>query len=219
MAVKGNEGVWAVGDCALIPMPGGEPCPPTAQHAIRQAKVLAGNILASHTGAPLRSFAFTGLGKLGALGHHRAVAELPGGVHVEGLLAWLMWRGIYWSKLPGAPSQDAGGHLLAERPGAPGPPRPAQPGRRPGATQAHYEPGETVFDEGDTGDSLYMILAGRVEVLKRFRLEPQVVGTLGPGEYFGEMALLGPTSAQREHAGADRARPAGAARVGLLRAR
>lgn len=102
MAVKGCEGVWAVGDCALIPTLGGEPCPPTAQHAIRQAKVLAANILAAHTGARRQSFAFTGLGKLGALGHHRAVAELPGGVTVEGLAAWLMWRGIYWSKLPGA---------------------------------------------------------------------------------------------------------------------
>ena len=58
-----------------------------------------------------------------------------------------------------------------------------------GATQAHDEPGETVFEEGDTGDSLYMILAGRVEVLKRFGTETQVVRTLGPDEYFGEMAL------------------------------
>jgi NADH dehydrogenase len=83
-------------------MPGGEPSPPTAQHAIRQAQLLAANIVASHTGTPLRSFAFTGLGKLGALGHRRAVAELPGGVTVEGATAWLMWRAIYWSKLPGA---------------------------------------------------------------------------------------------------------------------
>ena len=37
-----------------------------------------------------------------------------------------------------------------------------------GATQAHYGPGETVFNEGDTGDSLFMIISDRVEVLKRF---------------------------------------------------
>ena len=191
MAVRGSDCVWAVGDCGLIPMPGGEPCPPTAQHAIRQAKVLASNIVATHSGGRLRSFEFTGLGKLGVLGHHRAVAELPGGVQVEGLAAWLMWRGIYWSKLPGA-SRKARvaiswvSDLVL-------PPHPVQLnlGGGGGATQAHYEPGETVFEEGDTGDSLFMILAGRVEVLKRFGSEPEIVGTLGPGQYFGEMALLG----------------------------
>src|ERR1700728_4001646 len=46
LAVKGADRVWAVGDCALIPMPGGRPSPPTAQHAIRQAKLLASNIVA-----------------------------------------------------------------------------------------------------------------------------------------------------------------------------
>jgi len=194
MAVKGAQGVWAVGDCGLIPMPGGEPCPPTAQHAIRQAKVLAGNILASHTGARPRSFAFTGLGKLGALGHHRAVAELPGGVQVSGLPAWLMWRAIYWSKLPGASRKTR--VAISWLSDLMLPPHPVQLnlGGGRGATQAHYEAGETVFEEGDTGDSLFMILSGSVEVLKRFGPEGselQVVGQLGPGEYFGEMALLG----------------------------
>ncbi len=191
MAVAGAKGVWAVGDCGLIPMPGGEPCPPTAQHAIRQAKLLAANILAAHAGARPRSFAFTGLGKLGALGHHRAVAELPGGIRISGLPAWLMWRGIYWSKLPG-PSRKTRvaiswlSDLVL-------PPHPVQLnlGGGRGATQAHFEPGEIVFNEGDSGDSLFMILSGRVEVRKRFGDEVQTIGSLGPGEYFGEMALLG----------------------------
>ncbi len=191
MAVKGFEGVWAVGDCGLIPAPRGEPSPPTAQHAIRQAKLLAANIVASRSGAPLRPFAFTGLGKLGVLGHRRAVAELPGGVHVAGLPAWLMWRSIYWSKLPGASRKTR--VAISWMSDLVLPPHPVQLnlGGGRGATQAHYEPGETVFDEGDTGDSLFMILSGRVEVRKRFGGEQQVVGVLEPGEYFGEMALLG----------------------------
>ena len=190
-AVKGSDGVWAVGDCGLIPMPSGEPCPPTAQHAIRQAKVLAANIVASHSGTPLRRFAFTGLGKLGALGHRRAVAELPGGIRVAGVPAWLMWRGIYWSKLPGASRKTR--VAISWVSDLVLPPHPVQLnlGAGRGATQAHYEPGEIVFEEGDTGDSLFMILAGQVEVVKRVGAEPRVVGTLGPGEYFGEMALLG----------------------------
>ena len=191
LAVNGTEGVWAVGDCGLIPMPGGEPCPPTAQHAIRQAKVLAANIVARERGTRRRSFAFKGLGKLGALGHHRAVAELPGGVRVAGLPAWLMWRGIYWSKLPGASRKTRVAISWLSDMVLPAHPVQLNLGGGRGATQAHYEAGEVVFSEGDTGDSLFMILAGQVEVLKRFGAEPQQVGLLGPGEYFGEMALLG----------------------------
>jgi NADH dehydrogenase len=159
--------------------------------AVRQAAVLAANIVARDTGAPLRPFAFTGRGKLSALGHRRAVAELPGGVRLAGLPAWLLWRGVYWSKLPGASRKTR--VAVSWLSDLVLPPHPVQLnlGGGGGATQGHYEPGETVFTEGDAGDSLFMILSGRVEVLKRFGAEPRVVRTLGPGEYFGEMALLG----------------------------
>lgn len=203
LAVIGSEGIWAVGDCAQIPMPGGEPCPPTAQHAIRQAKLVAGNILATHTGKGRRSFAFTGLGKLGALGHHRAVAELPGGITVEGVTAWLMWRCTYWAKLPGASRKIRVAVSWLSDLMLPSHPVQLNLGGGRGATQAHYEAGETVFEEGDVGDSLFMILAGQVEVIKLVGEESQHIGTLGPGEYFGEMALLGrqPRSATARAAG------------------
>jgi NADH dehydrogenase len=191
LAVKGREGVWAVGDCAHVPMGRGEPCPPTAQHAIRQAKLVAANIVAAHTGERRRSFAFTGLGKLGALGHHRAVAELPGGVTVEGVTAWLMWRAIYWSKLPGASRKTRVAVSWLSDLVLPAHPVQLNLGGGRGATQAHYEPGETVFEEGDAGDSLFMILSGEVEVLKLAGGEPEHIGTLAAGAYFGEMALLG----------------------------
>ena len=48
-----------------------------------------------------------------------------------------------------------------------------------------------MFEEGDAGDSLLMILSGEVEVVKRVGIEQEQIRTLGPGEYFGEMALLG----------------------------
>lgn len=191
MAVRGGENVWAVGDCAQIPMPGGEPSPPTAQHAIRQAKVLAANIVATEQGARRKSFAFKGLGKLGALGHRRAVAELPGGVTVEGQLAWLMWRCIYWAKLPGASRKTKVALSWLSDLALPSHPVQLNLGGGRGATQAHYEPGEVVFEEGDMGDSLFMILLGKVEVNKLVGGEKRHIGTLGPGEYFGEMALLG----------------------------
>ena len=153
--------------------------------------MLAANILATERGGHRKSFAFTGLGKLGALGHRRAVAELPGGVTVEGQLAWLMWRCIYWAKLPGASRKAKVAVSWLSDLALPAHPVPLNLGGGRGATQAHYEPGEVVFEEGEVGESLFMILAGEVEVSKLIDGEPQHIGTLGAGEYFGEMALLG----------------------------
>jgi NADH:ubiquinone reductase (H+-translocating) len=102
LQVKGHANVWAVGDCAQIPdlSNRGEPCPPTAQHAVRQGAAAAENVAASLTGQPARPFRFRTLGVLMGLGHHSAVAEWRG-KKFSGPLAWFMWRTVYLSKLPG----------------------------------------------------------------------------------------------------------------------
>lgn len=94
--------VWAVGDCAQIPDldRDGDPFPPTAQHALRQGKVVADNIAAVLSGRMPNEFRFATIGVLVALGHHTAAAEIRGH-RFSGLAAWLLWRGIYLSKLPG----------------------------------------------------------------------------------------------------------------------
>jgi NADH:quinone reductase (non-electrogenic) len=95
-------GVWALGDCALVPdlLNPGKFCPPTAQHAIRQAAVLSGNIAAGMRGHALRPFKFKTLGMLAAIGRHSGVAEILG-VRFSGIIAWGLWRTIYLGKLPG----------------------------------------------------------------------------------------------------------------------
>jgi NADH dehydrogenase len=101
LAVPGHPGLWAVGDCAAITdSQTGKLCPPTAQFALREAYILARNIHASLHGHPLKPFHFDALGVLCVMGHHTACAEVLG-FRFSGLLAWLMWRGIYLSKLPG----------------------------------------------------------------------------------------------------------------------
>ena len=50
--------------------------------------------------------------------------------------------------------------------------------------------GTTVFRQGDTGGSMYVIRAGRVRVLKETHGRQRVVTTLGPGDFFGEMAVV-----------------------------
>jgi NADH:quinone reductase (non-electrogenic) len=108
LAVPDKEGLWALGDCAaVVDAKTGNPCPPTAQFALREAQVLAKNIRARIEGRPLQRFHFDSLGALCVVGHQTACAELSvpfarsKSLRFSGLLAWLMWRGIYLSKLPG----------------------------------------------------------------------------------------------------------------------
>jgi NADH dehydrogenase len=102
LQVPGFPGVWALGDCALVPDAlTGKPCPPTAQHALREGRTAARNILASLDGAPLRPFRFATLGQLATIGRRAGVARVFG-FTFSGFSAWWLWRTIYLSKLPRA---------------------------------------------------------------------------------------------------------------------
>ncbi len=101
LAVPGLAGIWALGDCAHVTDgKTGKPCPPTAQFALREAKTLAYNIHASMLHRPLKPFHFEALGLLCVVGYQTACAEIKGW-RFSGFLAWVLWRGIYLSKLPG----------------------------------------------------------------------------------------------------------------------
>ena len=102
LKVRGSDDIWAVGDCARVPdlSRRGAACPPTAQHAARQGRAVADNVVAALTGAAPEPFRFRGLGFLVPLGRQSAAAELRG-MRFSGLPAWLLWRGVYLWKLPG----------------------------------------------------------------------------------------------------------------------
>ncbi len=198
LEVEGAENVWALGDCAVVPLANGAGnSPPTAQHAIRQAKVAAHNIVTSIRvgirGGERRAFDFKDLGKMGALGHRSAVAEIFG-VPVSGYLAWLIWRAVYLMKLPGwgRRLKVAASWLLdlllptelvqlklddSEK-----------------LAKEHFEPGREVFCQGDLGDRVYIIVKGRAEVLREEQGRTIKLAELGPGEYFGEAAVLNNTT-------------------------
>ena len=108
MAVAGRPGVWALGDCAALKDGrSGEACPPTAQFALREGRVLARNIRRALAGMAPEPFHFDSLGSLCVVGHQTACAEITipfaraRSLRFSGLLAWMMWRAIYVSKLPG----------------------------------------------------------------------------------------------------------------------
>ncbi len=141
--------------------------------------------MATLRGQPPTGFAFRGLGKMGSLGHHSAVAEVFG-LCFSGFFAWFLWRTIYLMKLPGLnrklrvaldwvtallfPMDLVQLRVQASRTICTG----------------HFEPGETVFQQGDLGDSMYVVRSGEVEIIR----DGVSVVRLGAGEYFGELALL-----------------------------
>ena len=194
LELNGYEGtVWALGDCSSAKTKAGNPVPPTAQHAIREAKTVAHNIAAAIRGGTRLEFAFEGLGKLGSLGHFSAVAEILG-VRISGFPAWLLWRGIYLSKFPGFSQKVRIGldwltALLF-------PPDLVQLKmlRESDIRRQHFEPGEVVFNQGDFGDSVYVIEKGTCEVIREQDGQRRHLADLGGGDYFGEMAVLADVS-------------------------
>jgi CRP/FNR family transcriptional regulator, cyclic AMP receptor protein len=56
--------------------------------------------------------------------------------------------------------------------------------------QRTLSPGETVFDEGDPGDQLYVIQSGEVELVRETASKQRVVARLGPGDFFGELGVV-----------------------------
>jgi NADH dehydrogenase len=99
MGVEGYPGIWALGDCAMIPDEHGGYQPPTAQHASREGKVLAHNIIANTRGKDLIPFRFNTLGLLASIGRRTGVARILG-INFSGFVAWWLWRTIYLLKLP-----------------------------------------------------------------------------------------------------------------------
>ena len=100
LEVQAFPGVWALGDCALVPngKTGGFH-PPTAQHALREGRCVAGNVAAEILGGRKKSFRFATLGRLAAIGKRTGVANVFG-FNFSGFLAWWLWRTVYLFKLP-----------------------------------------------------------------------------------------------------------------------
>ncbi|MCW2540839.1 MAG: FAD-dependent pyridine nucleotide-disulfide oxidoreductase [Frankiales bacterium] len=103
LTVKGVEGVFSAGDCAAVPdLSKRDPtalCGPSAQHAVRQAKVLGDNLIRTVNGEALHDYRHAYAGSVASLGLYRGVAELYG-VKVRGPLAWFIHRTYHLSRVP-----------------------------------------------------------------------------------------------------------------------
>jgi NADH dehydrogenase len=140
-----------------------------------------------------KEFAFKALGKMSALGHHSAVAEIMG-MRFSGLLAWLIWRGVYLLKLPGWDRRVRTGLSWLMDIVLPLDIVQLKIEHGQGIVEEHYETGQTVFNEKDLGDRFYIVVKGRCEVVRNEDGVEHKLAELGPGECFGEMALLNRTT-------------------------
>jgi len=100
LRIEGMEGVWSVGDCAAVPDPGGGLAPPTAQHGIRQAKLVAANVASALGGGPAAPYTYSSKTAFVNLGRYKAVGRV-GGRTFSGFLAWWMARSYHLSQIPG----------------------------------------------------------------------------------------------------------------------
>src|SRR5215207_1503243 len=104
LQVPGFDNVWAIGDCAAVPDPArkGQSCPPTAQHAIRQGRVVARNVAAAlEAGGHKRRFRYKTRGVFVNMGRREAVA-MTGQLTWSGTPAWILARSYHLAAMPGA---------------------------------------------------------------------------------------------------------------------
>jgi NADH dehydrogenase len=95
LRVRGQEHVWALGDCALVPNTRSDrPDPPTCQHALRQARRLAKNLI-----GPPEPYGYRMLGQVATLGRHKGIAEVLG-LNLHGFLGWWVTRSYHLYQLP-----------------------------------------------------------------------------------------------------------------------
>ncbi|SOC02404.1 FAD-dependent oxidoreductase [Rhodobacter maris] len=198
LQVQGRPDVWALGDCALIPLKEGASArndfaPPTAQFAVREAKRLAKNVAAAIKGKPTQPFAYESRGALASLGAKRGVADVMGR-HFTGFPAWFIWRSYYLALLPGWGTRInvmvnwtldlLGARSLVQLRSHPKPPM----------RYIYYRAGDRIYEAGDRSDGFYTVISGAVEME---RTDPETgartTRTIGPGGHFGERMILGAT--------------------------
>ena len=123
------------------------------------------------------------------LGRFSGAADVLG-FKVSGFLAWWLYRTFYLYQLPRTERKlrvvtDWTLELVFRRDIVQ-----MDVARSAGISRAHYQAREEIITQGNRARNFYTILNGQVEVVRREEGKEILVATLGPGEFFGEMALL-----------------------------
>jgi NADH dehydrogenase len=188
--VPGFPGVYAAGDNAAVPhYKTGDPCPPTAMYAFTQGPHVGENIIAEMRGKTLRRYAFNNFGEVAQLGHTFGLMQAFG-VPFSGFIAGLVVRAVFFFVVP---SWRCRLGLIADwLASIMFPPDVSQMkvGRSETIVPLRFAAGQEIVRQGDPGSRFYIVQTGKVEVVRRSEDGEHVLATLGPGKYFGEVALL-----------------------------
>jgi hypothetical protein len=186
LRVAGRGDLWAGGDCAAVPEPGGGTSPPRAlqakQHGIRAAK----NILRSLDGEEPEPYTYRAFGQGVPLGRHTAVGELKG-VGLRGTLAWFFFKAflLYFTPTWDRRLRIASDWLLAPLVGRDIVESSINDSDDYELRQDLYQPGEVIVTEGRGDRYTHVILEGEVEVVHHGDGSENVTSTLGPGDQIG----------------------------------
>jgi NADH dehydrogenase len=191
MRLAASNHAWAIGDCArIMNAHDAEWCPPTGQFAERQGRQVAENIVRALRDEPTQAFRYKPLGVFCAIGGRNAVAEILGR-RLSGFIAWFLWRSVYLFKLPSWSRRvkvgaDWAWDLLFARDLVN---LKADPTER--VSRAYYRPGDFVFRQGEPALNFYSVEKGTLDVIRAGDDgREQLVAVIGPGDFFGEMALI-----------------------------
>lgn len=192
LRLVGQEHVWSGGDCAAVPSPQGGYCPGLALYAIKAGEHIGRNIARLVEDKPLIHFAFKGLGDACSLGRRNAVGHLYG-VGFTGFIAFATWRLFMLKYLPIWNRRIRTMHDWIMWPVIG---RDITSIRSNEATRVRerlFEAGQTIYEQGEAANSMYLIREGTVDTFHNGEAQQ----TLGPGSYFGELAIYNETTRSR----------------------
>jgi NADH dehydrogenase len=188
--VPGLNGVYAAGDNAAVPLyKADQPCPANFLYAFTQGMRVGANIIAEMRGKPLRQYKFHNFGEVAQMGDWFGMVQVFG-VPLSGLLASILTRLTFLTVIPSwrcrlgliadwvssvVFSPDINQMKIA---------------RTDLIVPLRFAAGQEIIRQGEPGSRFYIVNTGKVEVVRRTGATETVLTSLGPGKYFGEVALL-----------------------------
>ena len=186
LRVEGFENVWAGGDCAAVPYPGGGTCPPVGIYALKHGARIGKNLRRVVQGKEPEPFRYPGLGQGVSIGRRTAVGELKG-IPIRGLFCWLVWRSMLFYFFP---TWDRRLRLLADWSIWPLVGRDiVQLGRGDHGEyeiRHHvYQPGQVIAEQARPVRHVHVIVEGEVELVTG----GEIVANLRAGDHFGRKSI------------------------------